>query len=78
LVAIEDQGMVREVLSGKREAYRRLVEKYQGRVAAAIARITGPRPEVEDLVQETFWQAYRSWAVSAAKPAFPPGSCVLP
>jgi len=60
LVAIEDQGMVREVLSGKREAYRRLVEKYQGRVAAAIARITGPRPEVEDLVQETFWQAYRS------------------
>jgi RNA polymerase sigma factor (sigma-70 family) len=60
LVIIEDQGMVREVLAGKREAYRRLVEKYQGRVAAAISRVIGFRPEVEDLVQETFWQAYRS------------------
>ena len=60
MVIIEDQGMVREVLAGKREAYRRLVEKYQGRVAAAISRVIGFRPEVEDLVQETFWQAYRS------------------
>lgn len=52
--------MVRAVLSGKRELYRGLMEKYQGRVTAAISRIVGPRPEVEDLVQETFWQAYRS------------------
>jgi RNA polymerase sigma factor (sigma-70 family) len=60
LVLIEDQGMVRAVLAGKRELYRRLMEKYQGRVAAAISRVIGFRPEVEDLVQETFWQAYRS------------------
>lgn len=60
MVVIEDQGMVRAVLAGKRESYRRLMEKYQGRVAAAITRVIGPRPEVEDLIQETFWQAYRS------------------
>ncbi len=36
------------------------MEKYQGRVAATISRVIGPRTEVEDLVQETFLQAYRS------------------
>lgn len=56
----EDQGMVRAVLAGEREAYRRLMEKYRGVVFTAIARVVGFRPEVEDLVQETFWQAYRA------------------
>lgn len=56
----EDQGTVRAVLSGESEQYRRLVEKYQNAVTAAIARIIGVRPEVEDLAQETFWQAYRA------------------
>lgn len=60
MVGIEDQGVVRAVLAGKRELYRRLMEKYQGRVAAAICGVIGRRTEVEDLVQETFWQAYRS------------------
>ena len=60
MMIIEDQGMVRAVLAGEREAYRRLIEKYQGMVFTAIARIIGSRPEVEDLAQETFWQAYRS------------------
>jgi RNA polymerase sigma factor (sigma-70 family) len=60
LIMIDDRGMVDAVLAGEREAYRRLVEKYQGMVFAAISRITGSRPEVEDLAQETFWQAYRS------------------
>jgi RNA polymerase sigma factor (sigma-70 family) len=60
LIAIEDRSMVEAVLAGERETYRRLVEKYQGMVFAAISRITGSRPEVEDLAQETFWQAYRS------------------
>ncbi len=60
MIAIDDRSMVKAVLAGEREIYRRLVEKYQGMVFAAIARITGSRPEVEDLAQETFWQAYRS------------------
>jgi len=60
LIAIDDRSMVKAVLAGEREIYRRLVEKYQGMVFAAISRITGPRPEVEDLAQETFLQAYRS------------------
>lgn len=60
MVVIEDQGIVRAVLAGKGDSYQRLMEKYQGRVAATITGVIGPRPEVEDLIQETFWQAYRS------------------
>ena len=60
MIAIDDRSMVEAVLNGEREAYRRLVEKYQNMVFAVISRITGSRPEVEDLAQETFWQAYRS------------------
>ena len=60
MIAIDDRSMVEAVLNGERETYRRLVEKYQNMVFAVISRITGSRPEVEDLAQETFWQAYRS------------------
>lgn len=56
----DDRGMVEAVLAGQNELYRGLVEKYQGLVSATIARVVGRRPEVEDLSQETFWQAYRS------------------
>jgi RNA polymerase sigma factor (sigma-70 family) len=59
LIIIEDRGMVEAVLAGERDMYRRLVEKYQGLVFKAITRIVGARAEVEDLAQETFWQAYR-------------------
>ncbi len=60
LIKIDDRSMVEAVLAGEREIYRRLVEKYQRMVFTAISRITGSRPEVEDLAQETFLQAYRS------------------
>ncbi|MEW5786133.1 MAG: sigma-70 family RNA polymerase sigma factor [Bacillota bacterium] len=60
MIAIDDRGTVEAVLSGERELYRRLVEKYQRMVFAAITKVVGRRPEVEDLAQETFWQAYRS------------------
>ena len=56
----DDRGMVEAVLAGENELYRGLMEKYQGLVVATIARMVGRRPEVEDLSQETFWQAYRS------------------
>ncbi len=57
---LEDYATVKAVLSGERERYRQLVEKYQGKVFAVITRITGKMNEAEDLAQETFWQAYRS------------------
>ena len=60
LIVIDDRSLVKAVLAGELEAYRTLVEKYQGMVFSVISRITGFRPEVEDLAQETFWQAYRS------------------
>ena len=53
MVVIEDQGIVRAVLAGKGDSYQRLMEKYQGRVAVTITGVIGPRPEVEDLTQET-------------------------
>ncbi len=59
MIVIEDRGMVEAVLAGDGNMFRRLVEKYQGMVVTTITRIVGARPEVEDLAQETFWQAYR-------------------
>ena len=56
----DELDMIKAVLAGEKEMYQRLVEKYQDLVYSAIARLTGPCPEVEDLAQETFWQAYRS------------------
>jgi RNA polymerase sigma factor (sigma-70 family) len=56
----EDRQTVEAVLAGEREEYRRLMEKYEKMVCVTIAGITGRRPEVEDLAQETFLQAYRS------------------
>ncbi len=57
---MNNSNIVEAVMAGEREMYRQLMEKYQKAVFAAIIRIIGSHHEVEDLVQETFWQAYRS------------------
>jgi RNA polymerase sigma factor (sigma-70 family) len=59
LIAIDDRRLVEAVLAGESDLYRRLIDKYQGLVFRTISGIVGARPEVEDLAQETFWQAYR-------------------
>lgn len=58
----DDGALVRRVLAGDREAFRGLVEKYQGRVYHAVHRIVRDPDEAEDLAQETFVKAYTNLA----------------
>jgi RNA polymerase sigma-70 factor, ECF subfamily len=56
--ALEDRTLVRQVLGGEREAFRRLVVKYQARVYHSVLRIVRNPDEAEDVAQETFLKAY--------------------
>ena len=56
----DDREDIRLSLSGDGQAYARLVRRYQERVAGRLWRFTRDRGELEELVQETFVQAYVS------------------
>ena len=60
--AREDAATVRECLSGNKDAYRRLVERYQARVSAIMWRFSRDPELHRDLVQEVFVSAYESLA----------------
>jgi RNA polymerase sigma-70 factor (ECF subfamily) len=55
-----DQQDVRAAMAGDGEAYRRLVTRHQPALAAYLWRFTRDRRECEELVQETFVEAYLS------------------
>ena len=50
---------VRKVLSGDRDAYEPLVEQHKGTVYALVVGKTGDFASAEDIVQETFVEAFR-------------------
>ena len=50
---------VRKVLSGDRDAYKPLVEQHKGTVYALVVGKTGDFASAEDIVQETFVEAFR-------------------
>lgn len=56
----EDLAVIQRVLDGERDAFRRLVEKYEGRVVHACRRVVRDDDEAEDLAQEAFIKAYRN------------------
>ena len=53
----EDQ-LIREALDGNSEAYGVLVERYQARLFNAMLQVVGTHEEAEDVVQDSFVQAY--------------------
>jgi RNA polymerase sigma-70 factor (ECF subfamily) len=55
-----DQQDISSSLNGDGEAYRRLVQRYQGQVAAQMWRFTRDAVVLEELVQEVFVDAYFS------------------
>lgn len=55
-----DHQLIEAARSGDHEAFRKLVVKYEGKVAAIIQSLIGNIPEAEDLGQEVFLQAYAS------------------
>lgn len=52
--------IIRRIRQGDGEAFRALVERYQGRVHGLALRIIRDVHEAEDLTQETFVRAYRA------------------
>lgn len=66
----DDRSIVDAVLSGDRDAFRRLVDREGPSVVTACARILGDRSEAEDVAQEAFVIAYRSLGSWRAEGAF--------
>jgi RNA polymerase sigma-70 factor (ECF subfamily) len=56
----EDHDLIDEYLSGDKEAFGRLVTKYQKRVYAMMYRVVGEVEGARDLTQETFVRAVKS------------------
>jgi RNA polymerase sigma-70 factor, ECF subfamily len=50
--------LIREALAGESRAYGELVERFQDRLYNAMLHITGSHDDAEDVVQDTFVQAY--------------------
>jgi len=58
MVALTDQELVLRSVSGNREAYGDLVERYQTAVFNVCLRLTSEKMAAEDLAQETFVRAF--------------------
>ncbi len=54
----EDAEVIRRILEGDRESFRRLVERYAGPVTRMIRNLTGDDQTCEDLAQDVFLTAY--------------------
>src|SRR5262249_43666145 len=57
-IAADDDTLVQHTLAGNPAAFGALVERYQTRVIALCAQITGERDAAPDLAQEAFLRAY--------------------
>lgn len=55
----EDHEIVQKVKSGDYNAFETLVEKYQGRIYRHLRKMVNDTTHAEDLLQETFLNAYR-------------------
>lgn len=55
----EDQAAIASVLNGDRQAFGRLVQKYQRPMYAVLRRLVRQHEDADDLVQETFVRAYQ-------------------
>jgi RNA polymerase sigma-70 factor (ECF subfamily) len=64
-----DTEIIRRVLSGDKDAFEFLLERYGSLVFGIVARHV-PRGQVEDVAQEVFFRAYRSLAAFAGQGLF--------
>lgn len=65
-----DSADIRQSQDGDSDAYRRLIERHQTKVGKLLWRFTRDRDSHEDLVQETFVQAYFSLHTYKAQAPF--------
>jgi RNA polymerase sigma-70 factor, ECF subfamily len=59
---MDDRAAIERVLNGESEAFRHLVERYQGQALAHAGAILGDRSDAQDAAQEAFIDAYNSLA----------------
>lgn len=57
---IDDKTLIAHILSGQSEDFRHLMRRHGGTLLAFIESVIGNREEAEDIVQETFINAFRS------------------
>ena len=57
--ALEDAALVDAARAGSEDAFRKLVERHEVRVASVVIRMLGDTAEAEDVGQETFIRFYR-------------------
>jgi RNA polymerase sigma-70 factor, ECF subfamily len=55
----EDRETIRKILAGDFDAFEQLVEKYEGRVYRHLRKMVKDNEQAEDLLQETFLNAYK-------------------
>jgi RNA polymerase sigma-70 factor (ECF subfamily) len=63
----EEETIIRRVLEGDTQAFRWIVERYQGPIYRLVRNLLARRAEVEDLAQDTFLAAYQNLAVFDAR-----------
>jgi len=55
----DDQDLINACRAGKTSAYGELVRRYQDRLYPTVLRLTGCAEDAQDLLQDTFFRAYR-------------------
>ena len=65
-----DQELVERAQAGDKQAFERLVEKYQRKLGRLLSRLIRDPAEVEDVAQETFIKAYRALPAFRGDSAF--------
>ncbi len=56
----EHESLLARAAAGDRTAFRDVYQRHRGDVARLVFRMLGPRPEAEDVIQEVFFQVFRS------------------
>ena len=69
-VKTQDQNLIRASLSGDRRAFEKLYHKYQNQIYGTLAQRISDRDTVDDLMQDTFFRAYRSLHTFKGQAAF--------
>ena len=73
----EEMELVRRAKRGDDSAFEELVRRYDRNVFRIAQHITQNREDAEDVVQEAFLKAYRTWRSSRSSRSFIPGWCAL-
>ena len=69
-VKTQDQNLIHASLSGDRRAFETLYHKYQSQIYGTLAQRISDRDTIDDLMQDTFFRAYRSLHTFKGQAAF--------